>query len=222
MICPVFQPRFFWSRRRRSQALRSAGIGASGHGFRSSFKDWASAARRGRAAVRVRAGARRGLGDGGRLRPRRPAGEAAAGHATVDELHRRIALGRRQSLLNRRPQPIRDCNFGARSVLGTAKVSDLDDACIWRELRAGTQWCEFGQLICEGGFSVVVAGRRLPGAELWRSLETMRNPVGGRVATGVLERVLRAQRRQHPQRLANRPSSGRPDEIALIKWSNAE
>jgi len=35
----------------------------------------------------VRAGARRRLGDGGRLRARRPAGEAAAGHAAVGRLH---------------------------------------------------------------------------------------------------------------------------------------
>ena len=39
----------------------------------------------------VRAGARRGLGDGGRLRARRPPGEAAAGHAALGGLHRGIA-----------------------------------------------------------------------------------------------------------------------------------
>ena len=43
---------------------------------------------RGRAALGVRAGARRGLEDGGGVRARRSPGEVAAGHATVGGLHR--------------------------------------------------------------------------------------------------------------------------------------
>ena len=41
----------------------------------------------GRVAVGVRAGARRGLEDGGGLRARRPAGEAASRHAGVERFH---------------------------------------------------------------------------------------------------------------------------------------
>ena len=65
-----------------TQALRTAGIGR-----RATGSDRASglgvAARRGRVALRVRAGACRGLSDGGGVRPRRPAGEALRGHAAV-------------------------------------------------------------------------------------------------------------------------------------------
>ena len=48
--------------------------------------------RRGRVGLGVRARARRGLGDGGRLRPRRPPGQAPPGHAAVGRLHRVVGI----------------------------------------------------------------------------------------------------------------------------------
>ena len=54
------------------------------------FQGLGAPPRRGRGALRVRAGARRRLGDGGRLRQGRPPGEAPTGHAEVGRPHRKL------------------------------------------------------------------------------------------------------------------------------------
>ena len=70
-----------------TQALRNAGVAASGHGCRSSFKGWAWQHDVNELLFGVRAGARGGLGDRRRLRARRPSREAPPGHAGVGGLH---------------------------------------------------------------------------------------------------------------------------------------
>lgn len=44
--------------------------------------------------------------------------------------------------------------------MGTAKVSDPDDAHTWCELRSDSQWREFTRSICDEGFSVHKTGLR--------------------------------------------------------------
>ena len=68
------------------KALARAEVGRDGARLPFELQGLGAARGGGRTAVGVRAGARRGLEDGGRLRARRPAGEAAAGHAGVVRL----------------------------------------------------------------------------------------------------------------------------------------